>query len=252
MKKYLKLIPIALLINFAIVPSVSAQTLKVAIAANLQPVMKALQSDFKKKTGITIDAISGSSGNLSNQIKNGAPYDIFMSADAAFPTMLYKQGFSQHQPVFYADGVLVICGINKTAVNNWPSAIQTVAVKKIAIGNPAIAPYGKVAKEALEKLNLFIKVQPKIVFGESISQVNTYITTGAVDAGFTTLSLIRDPSNKTKLNWALVDSKLYTPIRQAMILLRRAEGNKQAIRFYKYLTSSAAKAIFKSYGYHVN
>jgi molybdate transport system substrate-binding protein len=165
---------------------VNAQSIKVAIAANLQPVMKDLQRDFKARTKIDIDIISGSSGNLATQIRHGAPYDVFLSADRDFPQSLQKDGFTIKNAVVYAQGVLIICSTQNLDFNNWNKLLLTDAVKKIAIGNPAIAPYGKAAQQALTKAGIYDKVKGKIVFGESITQVNTYITTGVVQVGFTT------------------------------------------------------------------
>jgi molybdate transport system substrate-binding protein len=228
-----------------------AQNLKVAIAANLQPVIKELQKDFKKKTGITIDAISGPSGNLATQIKNGAPFDVFLSADTKFPDELYKSGFALKAPVVYAEGALIICSTQKLDYQNWPKLLSSNSIKKIAIGNPAIAPYGKAADEALKKAGIYEQVKSKVVLGESISQVNTYITTGVVPIGFTTLALVKDPANKTKLSYALVDLESYAPIQQGMVLLKQAKPNMAASKFYQYILSPAAKTLFKKFGYHV-
>ena len=231
--------------------SAKAQNLKVAIAANLQPVMKVLQKDFKQKTGITVDAILGPSGNLSTQIQNGAPFDVFLSADTKFPLTLYKSGYALKAPVFYARGVLIICSTKKMSLKNWPELLTSNKVEKIAIGNPSIAPYGKAAADALKKAGIYDQVKPKIVLGESITQVNTYITTGAVQIGFTTLSLASDVKNKFSLTYELVDPNTYSPIQQGMVLLKHAEHNANAEKFYQYILSASAKKIFKAFGYHV-
>jgi len=217
-----------------------AQSIKVAVAANLQTVIKALGTDFKQKTGITVEPIVGASGNLTTQISNGAPFDLFLSADMSFPVTLYKEGFSSKQPVVYAQGSLIICSNQDIGER----------IKKIAIANPAIAPYGKAAEEALKEKGIIDDIKNKLVTGESISQVNTYITTGVADVGFTTQSLVKDAADKTKLYWVAIDPKLYAPIEQGMVLLKRAENNADAQKFYDYIQSPAAKAIFKEYGYH--
>jgi molybdate transport system substrate-binding protein len=229
---------------------VNAQT--VAIAANLQPVMKDLKRDFKSRTGISIAVISGASGSLSTQIRNGAPYDIFMSADKTFPNALQHDGFTLKPAVVYAEGVLIICSLRSLDFANWKNLLQGNTVQKIAIGNPRIAPYGKAAQQALTNAEIYDKIANKIVLGESITQVNTYITTGVVQAGFTTLSLIKDPANKPRLYYKIIDDKSYEPIEQAVVLLKHAEHNSAAEKFYRYISSPAAKTIFKAYGYHVN
>ncbi len=228
-----------------------AQNLKVAAAANLQSVIKVLQEDFKKKTGIEIEPIVSSSGNLVAQIRNGAPYDVFLSADMTFPQTLFKEGFSEKPPVVYAQGSLIICSSQNIGFENWERVLLTSRIKKIAIANPAIAPYGKAAEEALMQKGVLGDIKSKLVTGESISQVNTYITTGVADVGFTTQALVKDPANKKLLYWQIIDPKLYAPIEQGMVLLKRANANPDAEKFYQYLLSPAAGAIFKEYGYLV-
>ncbi|WP_354426893.1 MULTISPECIES: molybdate ABC transporter substrate-binding protein [unclassified Mucilaginibacter] len=227
-----------------------AQKITVAIAANLQLVMKDLKRDFKTRTKIDIDVISGSSGNLSTQIRNGAPYDVFMSADRAFPEALQKDGLTLKNSIVYAQGVLIICSTQKLNFTNWIKLLLNQNLKKIAIGNPAIAPYGKAAMQALTKAGIYDKLQPKMVFGESITQVNTYITTGVVQTGFSTLALIKDANNKVPLYYKTVSPKDYEPIEQAMVVLKNAKGKPAAEKFYQYILSPAAKKIFKAYGYH--
>ena len=231
-----------------------AQTIRVAAAANLQSVIKVLQADFTKRTGVKVDAVTGSSGNLVAQINNGAPFDVFLSADMDFPQKLKRSGQSDKDPVVYAMGSLVICSKENINLKNWQKLIVTDAVTKVAIANPKIAPYGKAAEESLQKAGLLEQVRAKAVYGESISQVNTYITTGVVTVGFTTQSLVRDPANATKLYWQAISPKTYAPIEQGMVVLKHATdaGNTAAAnRFYQYMLSSAAKSILKKYGYIV-
>ena len=228
-----------------------AQSLKVAVAANLQGVIKVLQKDFKEKTGIEIQPIIGSSGSLSAQIKNGAPFDVFLSADMTFPETLYKEGFATKEPAVYAYGSLIICSTQDIGFENWERTLMSVRVKKIAIANPKIAPYGKAAEEALKQKGILGDVQSKIVSGESIAQVNTYITTGVVDAGFTTQGLIKDSEGKIKLYWKVIDPKTYAPIKQGMVIIKATKETTNAEKFYQYMTSPDAKKILKEYGYGV-
>jgi len=245
--KQLKFLTIAFLLLSS---TTFAQSIKVAVAANLQAVIKVLGADFKQKTGITVEPIVGASGNLTTQIKNGAPFDVFLSADMIFPQTLFADGFSVKKPVVYARGSLVICSTQDIGFENWERVLMTERIKKIAIANPAIAPYGKAATEVLKLKGVLENVQSKIVTGESIAQVNTYITTGVVDVGFTTQALVVDPNNKNKLFWLVIDPKSYSPIEQGMILLKHAEGNGDAQKFYDYMQSGAAKMILVEYGYH--
>jgi molybdate transport system substrate-binding protein len=228
-----------------------AQNLKVAVAANLQGVIKVLAKDFEQKTGLKVDPIVGSSGNLSAQIKNGAPFNLFLSADMNFPETLYKEGFSLKAPVAYAYGSLIICSTQNIGFENWERVLLSERIKKIAIANPAIAPYGKAAEESLKQKGVLDDIKSKIVNGESIAQVNTYITTGVVDIGFTTRALVKDAEGKTTLYWKEIDPKSYTPIKQGMIIIKQTKENADAIKFYEYILSPAAKAILREYGYGV-
>jgi molybdate transport system substrate-binding protein len=232
--------------------SLFAQNLRVAVAANLQGVIKVLASDFKRKTGIEVEPIIGSSGNLSTQIKNGAPFDMFLSADMSFPDGLYKGGFATQAPDVYAYGSLVICSTQDIGFENWERELMSARVKKIAIANPKIAPYGKAAQEALTQKGIWSEVQSKIVYGESIAQVNTYITTSVTDVGFTTQSFIKDSEGKTKLYWRAIDPKSYTPIKQGMVIVKATKREADAEKFYKYMLGVDAKKILKEYGYGVN
>jgi molybdate transport system substrate-binding protein len=241
---------IMVLLLVALTPSF-AQELKVAVAANMQGVIKVLGKDFKQKTGIGIEPIVGSSGNLSNQIRNGAPYDLFLSADMSFPESLFKGGFSLKQPEVYAYGRLIICSTQNIGFENWERVLLSSRIKKVAIANPAIAPYGKAAEESLKLKGIMDNIQSKLVTGESISQVNTYITSGVVDVGFTTRALIKDAEGKTKLYWKEIDPKSYTPVKQGIIILKQTKESANAQKFYDYMLSPAAKAILKEYGYGV-
>ncbi len=227
------------------------QNLRVAVAANLQGVIKVLAKDFKEKTGIEVEPIVGSSGNLATQIKNGAPFDVFLSADISFPEGLFNDGFATKAPEVYAYGSLVIVSTQEIGFENWERVLLSARINKIAIANPKIAPYGKAAEETLTKKGIWTDIQPKIVQGESIAQVNTYITTGVADVGFTTQSLIKDSEGKTKLYWKLIDPKTYTPIKQGMVIIKASKAQADAEKFYQYILSPDAKKILKAYGYGV-
>jgi len=241
-----------ILISCLFIPAVSlAQNLKVAAAANLQSVIKVLGADFTKRTGVVVEPIIGSSGNLSTQISNGAPFDVFLSADMEFPQKLFTTGFTLKKPVVYAKGSLIICSIKDLGFNNWERLLLTDAVKKIAVANPTIAPYGRAAVEALKLKGIYSEIQSKVVTGESISQVNTYIATGVADVGFSTQALVKDMEGKQTIYWKAIDPKSYAPIEQGIVLLKHAAGNSNAEKFYQYILSADAKRIFKEYGYIV-
>jgi molybdate transport system substrate-binding protein len=168
-----------------------------------------------------------------------------------FPQTLFTESLTTGKPIVYASGSLIICSTQNIGFENWERLLLTPAIKKVALANPQIAPYGRAAKEALQKKGTWSEIQSKLVYGESISQVNTYITTGAVDVGFTTQALVKDLEGKTKLYYKIIDPKNYSPIEQGMVILKHAEGNANAQKFYQYILSADAKKIFREYGYIV-
>ena len=245
MKKFL------LLIVLLIPLLAAAQKLKIAVAANAQFVANKLAEAFKKETGIDADLVVSSSGKLTTQIEQGAPFDVFLSADMKYPQDLYEKGFAAEKPREYAYGKLVIWTLKNEPLSKGPAALTAPQFTKIAIGNPSLAPYGKAAIQALTKLKLYDELKPKIVYGESIAQVNQYLLSGAADAAFTAKSIVLDPSQQTKGKWIEVDDRLYQPIAQGVVILKSAQGKNltDAKRFYSFLFSKQAKRIFTAYGY---
>ena len=227
----------------------NAQKLRIAVAANAQFVAGALAKEFKQQTGIEPELIVGSSGKFTAQIEQGAPFDVFMSADMKYPEELFTKQLTNAKPQIYAYGTLILWSNGDT--NPTINSLTKVDVKKIAVANPALAPYGEATIEALIKLKLYDKLQPKFVFGESIAQVNQFLLTGAADAAFTAKSVVMDPAQQSKGSWTEVDSKLYKPIAQGVVILKASTGEnlKQAQRFYQFLFSAKVKHIFKAYGY---
>ncbi|WP_316803724.1 molybdate ABC transporter substrate-binding protein [Pedobacter nototheniae] len=230
-----------------------AQTVRIAVAANAQGVIKRLQLDFKKRTGIETEVIIGASGKLTTQIMNGAPFDIFLSADTEFPDKLYAGGYGVKKPKVYALGSLIVCGATDLEIKNWQAILATPQVEKIAIANPKTAPYGRAAQESLKYYKLTDEISKKLVFGESISQINTYLQTGVVSIGFTTEAFLYEHIDKSKFKWVRVDQKSYKKIEQGVILLSHAKksGLDKATRFYDYLSSPSARKIISTSGYHL-
>ncbi|KQM72637.1 molybdenum ABC transporter substrate-binding protein [Pedobacter sp. Leaf216] len=242
-----------LLIFLAVHFCASAQKLRIAVAANAQGLIKKLQLDFKKQTGIETEAIIGASGKLTAQIMNGAPYDLFLSADTEFPEKLFKAGYGIKKPKIYALGSLIVCSTFDGDISNWQAMIKSEQVKKVAIANPKTAPYGRAAQESLKFYQLEGQIAPKLVFAESISQVNTYLQTAVVSMGFTTEAFLYENSDKTKLKWTRINPESYARIEQAVILLANANktGLAKANKFYDYLSSASARKIIASNGYHL-
>lgn len=224
----------------------------VATAANTQYAMDDIVKAFEQKYHINIKKVISSSGKLAAQISHGAPYDIFLSANMKYPTILYKRGFAATKPKVYAKGVLVLWTLNRYNLNHWENVLKTVA-KKIAIANPQNAPYGKAAIEVLRNKNLLLDIRKKIVFAESLSQVSQYIISKVADIGFTTKSIVISPKMKNLGRYIEIDKKLYNPINQGVVITKQGYKNHkdEAMKFYNFLFSKTAKYIFKRYGYIV-
>lgn len=230
------------------------QKVTVAVAANMQYPMNTLKEKFEAQTKIKVEVILSSSGKLTQQIQEGAPYDVFISADTSYPQALYRKGFAATVPKVYAKGLLVLWTV-KDGINlsRDLKILLDQGIKKIAIANPKTAPYGVAAEQVLKKYNLYVSVKDKLVFGESITQTNQFITSQSADIGFTAKSVVLSPEMKDKGRWVDVDLKAYTPIEQAAIILKHGAGtNKEAARkFYDYLYSKTARDVLQSFGYLV-
>lgn len=225
-----------------------SDNIEIAVAANMQYAIKELTAAFEDSSGIACNVSVSSSGNLTNQIKNGAPYEVFLSADMSYPEELYKTGFAIEAPKPYAFGKLVLW----TTGNEAPSIdmLTEDRIKHIAIGNPRLAPYGVAAKEVLKHYNLYDKLEEKFVFGESITQVNLFVNSGAAEVGFTALAVVMSPDLNDQGHWTAVSDSLYSPIGQGVVLIRQKGSiSEKAQLFYDFLFSQTSKDILSSYGY---
>jgi len=227
----------------------------VAVAANVQFAMNELKHEFKKETGIDIVVIIGSSGQLTAQIKQGAPYDVFISADMKYPFYLFRNKYAIDSPRVYAFGALAIWTINKSIkLKDNLSELSEGNIKKIASANPKTAPYGEATIEALKYFGIYNNVKNKLVFGESIAPTNQFIISGAADIGFTAKSVVLSPAMKGKGIWKEVYPKAYKPIKQGCVILKYGFKNhkKETEKFYKFMFSEEAKNILLKYGYKVS
>lgn len=233
-----------------ILPGVSHKPLsiRVAVAANAQFPMKEIEAIYEEETGHEVTLIVSSSGKLTAQIKAGAPYDIFLSADMEYPVELYKSGYASTYPQVYGYGTLVLWTAGQKLTF---SSLASDEVATVAVANPKLAPYGKASLEVLKYYGVYEKVYPKLVYGESIGQVNQYILNQAVDVGFTSKSLVLSSGPKLKGKWFEVEPKAYTPMAQGVVLLkgRLADTPAEVKHFYNFLFSPRAKEIFSKYGY---
>ena len=230
---------------------VQAQPLRVAVAANAQFVMESLSEAFQKQTGVKIDAIISSSGKLTTQIQQGAPFDVFLSADMDYPNTLYQQHLTTSGPVVYAYGSLVLWTMGDVKLSPDLKLLQSPAIRHIAIANPATAPYGEAAVSLLEYKKLCDAVRPRFVFGESISQVNQYVLTGAAEVGITAKSVVLGPEMKGRGHWIDLPPPGYIPIAQGVVVLKRTGQMKAAEQFVQFLRSPAARRILQQFGYRI-
>ncbi|WP_321471732.1 molybdate ABC transporter substrate-binding protein [Halarcobacter sp.] len=237
-----------------LVSSVFADKINIAVAANVSYAIGELKAEFNKiYPDIEVYETLTSSGKLTAQIKNGAPYDLFMAANMKYPNALYKDGLAVTRPLIYAQGSLAYLSNKKLDYSKGINLVTQSNIEKIAIANPKTAPYGKAAVEAMTNGGVYDKIKGNLVYAESISQTVTYALT-ATDVGFiakSTLYSDKMKQYKKGVNWEDVDSKLYTPINQGIVLLKRAENNPSAAAFYTFMLSSKAKKILNDYGYLV-
>ena len=250
----LKIILLLTLLLFSTLSFAQSNQITVAVAANVQFAMQDLKTQFKKETGINIIIIIGSSGQLTAQIKQGAPYDIFISADMIYPKNLFENKFAVDTPKVYASGNLVVWSVKKgIKLSDNLKELLDNKIQKIALANPKIAPYGVATIEALKYFGIYKNVKNKLVFGESIAPTNQFIISGAADIGFTAKSVVMSPSMKGKGIWKEVNPLAYSPIKQGCVILKYGFKNHkiETEKFYNFLFSEKAKKILINYGYQV-
>jgi molybdate transport system substrate-binding protein len=228
-----------------------AQTTTVAVAANMKDAFTEINSAFKAAGNSDIRIVYGSSGNFTAQIINGAPFNLFISADEQFPIELSKKGKTIDEGVVYAIGKLAIISKNSagmTLSNDKTELMKAInKANKIAIAKPELAPYGKAAIEYLKAEGLWDIAKDKLIYGDNIGIATMYVVTGAADLGFTALSLAKSTEVAKETRFILVNSKLYKPIKQRMVLIKGAP--REATTLYQFMQSPQAKSILQKYGY---
>lgn len=229
--------------------AVHADTLTVAAASDLKFALTDMRDAYvKAHPDDSIELIFGSSGNFATQVKNGAPYDVFFSADIAFPEQLAAAGYAASAVTPYAIGRIVVWQ-TKTRQALTLADLAAPAIKRVAIANPRHAPYGMRAMEALQSAGIRDQVAPKLAMGENIAQAAQYVESGAADAGIVALSLVNSPALAGKGAYTLIDEKLHAPLQQGYIITPHGAGKKLAADFAAYARSPAALAVLKRYGF---
>jgi molybdate transport system substrate-binding protein len=232
----------------------AAQSITVAAAADLQFAMQDIAAQFQKETGKEVKLIYGSSGNFFQQLQNGAPFDMFFSANLDYPKKLESAGLTEPGSYYeYAKGKIVVW-VSKDSKLDLSSGLQALlnpSIKKIAVANPQHAPYGQAAVAAMQKEGIYDKVKDKLVLGENISQTASFVMSGSADVGIVALSLTLSPNMKDDGRYVEVPAGEYPPIKQASVILRYSKDKETAKQFLSFIKTAAVADTLKRYGFDV-
>lgn len=245
----MRIVLLCCLLLLSLVPVARADTLTIAAASSLRLAMPELKEAFEQKHPIfSVTVVYGASGKLATQILNGAPYDVFLSADTGYPEHLANRDATATDPQVYAVGRLVLWphGSRQTALT--PSDLTDDDIRKIAIAQPRHAPYGQRAMEALQALDLWQPLQPKLVYGENIGQTAALVESGGADAGLIAWSLTFAPDLAGR-TFTLIDDSLHQPLAMAMVTTRQGGDSGGASLFRTFMASDTATAILGRFGF---
>jgi len=232
----------------------AAEEITVAAAADLQFAFQDLATRFEKETGKHVKLIFGSSGNFFAQIQNGAPFDLFFSADVDYPKRLEAAGLAEPGTIYpYAKGKIVIWARNESKfdLSRGLQILLDPGIRKIAIANPDHAPYGRAAVAALHHQNIYDQVFAKFVLGENISQTASFVLSGSADVGIVALSLALAPSLKQKGKYVEIPSDEYPVIEQAAVVLKSSPNKEVARQFLDFLKTPAIQNVLRTYGFSI-
>lgn len=232
-----------LLLFLLFAPLVNAQTLRLAAAADLQPVLPPILAEFEAQTHIRVDASYKSSATLATQIQNGAPFDLFMAADLSFPQRVISEGLADaDKPVTYARGTLVLWVRNDSPFRELSvNTLRDPALKTLAIANAQHAPYGRAAEASLKSLGLYDQLKPKLVVAENIAQTAQYVDSGNAQAGLISLTSALSERLKANGHYVAMPRDSYPPILQGAVVLKNSGHRTHAHQFLDYLMSSPVR-----------
>ncbi|VTU34932.1 Molybdate-binding periplasmic protein precursor [Variovorax sp. PBL-H6] len=229
-----------------------AAEVQVAVAANFAGPMKVLAADFEKATGHNAVLSIGSTGKFYAQIRSGAPFDVFLAADDETPARLDKENATVPGSHFtYATGKLVLWSARPDLVDAKGEVLKSGQFAHLALAAPKLAPYGAAAVEAMTRLGVLARLEPKFVQGESIGQTFGFVSSGNAELGFVALSQVWGNGKLKRGSAWIVPAELHRPIRQDAVLLGRGKDNVAAVALMAFLRSEAAKAVIRSFGYDV-
>ena len=227
-----------------------ADEVQVAVAANFTAPMQKIATDFEKDTGHKVQLEFGSTGKFYAQIKNGAPFDVLLSADDRTPTRLVQEGSAvAGSQVTYAIGKLVLWSAQPGRVDAQGAVLKQATISHVAYCNPKLAPYGAAAVAAMKSLGVFDALRPKLVEAEDIAQAHQFVVSGNAEIGFVALSQVFKDGRITGGSAWVLPARLYAPIRQDAVVLDHGKNDAAAAELVKYLKSDKAKAVIRSYGY---
>jgi molybdate transport system substrate-binding protein len=227
-------------------------TVTVAAASDLTYAMNEIAASFEKATGCAVRLSMGSSGNFLTQIENGAPFDVFFSADIAYPKKLEAEGLAAPGSTYlYAIGKIVLWTRkdSRVDVSKGLSVLRDPAVRKISIANPEHAPYGRAAEEALRHSGVYDAVKDRLVLGENISQAAEFVESGNADAGIVALSLVVSPAMKDKGRGWTIPENLYAAIQQGVVVVRASKNPQAASQFLDFIKLASTAALLERYGF---
>ena len=227
----------------------------IAAAANLNVALPEIAEQFARETGTHVELVFGASGTLTRQIRDGAPFEMFLAADEEFPNRLTKEGMTKDPGVVYAVGRLAIFAPTGSPLtvderlNGLAKLAKAGGVTRFAIANPEVAPYGRAAEAVLRKRGLWDTLRPRIVMGDTVSQAAQFATTGNAVGGLIALSLVLAPGFGERGSHAVIPEADHESLRQRMVLLKNA--GTIATAFYSYIQAESAQAVFRKHGYGV-
>ena len=231
----------------------AAQEITVAAAADMSAALPEVAATYTKKTGMAVKLVFGSSGNLTSQIRNGAPYDVFMSADEEYPRQLIAEGLAAQNTLYrYAVGRLVLWVPAESPLDMSKLGMMALldpSVKKIAMANPAHAPYGRAAEAALRHFGIYDQVSSRLVLGENVSQAAQFVESGNAQAGLIALSHALAPALKDKGRYWTVPLDAYPTLNQAAVVLSKSKQQDAARKFLEFLRSPESSSLLASYGF---
>lgn len=239
-----------LLTTFFAIGAAQAAEVQVAVASNFTAPIQAIAADFEKDTGHKLVAAYGATGQFYTQIKNGAPFEVFLAADDTTPAKLESEGDTVKGSRFtYAVGTLALWSAKDGYVDSQGQVLKHNDFQHLSIANPKAAPYGLAATQVLDKLGLTAQVKSKLVEGQNITQAYQYVSTGNAELGFVALSQVYKDGKVTGGSAWIVPAELHDPIKQDAVILNKGRDNPAAVALVDYLKGPKAAAIIQTYGY---